>query len=734
MKKMCVSLVVFCLLTVIFCLQPYEQTCSAETLKVIQDQFEFRDEPRVADETILGTLRLGTPVEWTGEASGDWLRVKAPNGQMGWVHSSGLSKPTTPVQPIPTPRSQTSRSISAPAASDQTKLETTIRKLEQTNKQYQGTLAEKDRRIAELTKDIEALEAKLTDVAQMIDDQGQLHKVDQIKATELQNEIVALQDAIKKKDEALLTEKVERTKLSNHLNELQIRSGIQSSQERFWLYAISLPLNLLAFLVIGLWGIRRLRRQKPEDAMLESLISEREDTETMMSAQKQEVQEEPESTLPSQQEKVGKQGVEKELEELDIVMAASSKAESSVKLEPEATTEEPVRDEEVVIDLADVLPTDQGIFLMSEKEEEIEIVITDLEPEEPEAILSEQAIATIEEKRQSERQDETFEFEEPASAVEIFPQEIADESVVMEESDQVMIVETDEVLTPLDESLDDHIEALLENVPPIPQDTSLEELLEEGELEELEEEARSETEASAEALESEIPEEVEIEGEKFEMLVERNTQIIELTEEEKFEEEQISEIAIVAEEAAQNLHAQLVTRKAEVPEKVATFDEMIMTSAESDEETFESSDVEVAPDFEPELTPVEQSAPEKFLESVELEDQKLLEQIPAFLEPTPFLIEPEHEPEEPSAGQETESAVSAEHAKESRYDIELVDVGKNLGHIIHILSKIEGLTKSPQELVEHVPCIIARGAKETDAKNFQVVMQKFGSEVSLIKR
>jgi hypothetical protein len=108
--------------------------------------------------------------------------------------------------------------------------------------------------------------------------------------------------------------------------------------------------------------------------------------------------------------------------------------------------------------------------------------------------------------------------------------------------------------------------------------------------------------------------------------------------------------------------------------------------------------------------------------------------MPSFLEPTPILIEPEYEPEERLLEQETVDAASDERSKEPRYDIELVDAGKNSRHIIHILSKVEGLTRAPQELVEHTPCIIAYGARETDAKNFQVVMQKIRVRVRLIPK
>ena len=91
---------------------------------------------------------------------------------------------------------------------------------------------------------------------------------------------------------------------------------------------------------------------------------------------------------------------------------------------------------------------------------------------------------------------------------------------------------------------------------------------------------------------------------------------------------------------------------------------------------------------------------------------------------------------EPSDGKEPGSASSkaSSSPKEAKYDIELLDVGPNKDHIIHILSKINGLTNPPQELVGTVPCIIARGANESDAKNFQVLMKKFGSNVRLIQK
>lgn len=626
MKKIWISLIVFCLvfclLMVVFCLHPSEQAYAAETLKVLQDHFEFRDEPRAADETLIGTLRIGTPVEWTGEASGDWLKIKAPNGQIGWVHSSGLSKPTTPAQPTPTPHSQSSRAVSAPDSSAQSHVQVTIQKLEQANKQHQKTIAEKDRRIAKLTKEIEALEAKLADVARMIDDQKEFSEVKQTEIDQLQHELVALQEEITKKDDALQAEKVERTTAYNQLNELQTQAQERSSRERFWLYALSLPLNILAFLIIGFWGIRRLRQKKPEEIEFEAPIREQEKTDAFMNAPQPEKKETPEMNMPSQEEKVENHDAETGMEELNIMIAAS--AASSGEYEENVTPGDRMSNEEVMIAGTDTLPQEESLV---SAEEEHEIVATELEPEE---ILSEEIIETIEEEPQQKEH-----FFEPLG------REHADETV-----------------------------------------------------------------------EYKIPEEVEIEGERFEMLVERNTQIIELTEEEDHAERRVIDTENTVSEDLKILD-----------------DNSVVITVEPAEEMFESSDLDVTPIFEPETSQADQH------ESVEQKERRIIEeQMPSFLEPTPILIEPEYEPEERLLEQETVDAASDERSKEPRYDIELVDAGKNSRHIIHILSKVEGLTRAPQELVEHTPCIIAYGARETDAKNFQVVMQKFGSEVRLIPK
>lgn len=76
--------------------------------------------------------------------------------------------------------------------------------------------------------------------------------------------------------------------------------------------------------------------------------------------------------------------------------------------------------------------------------------------------------------------------------------------------------------------------------------------------------------------------------------------------------------------------------------------------------------------------------------------------------------------------------IPKKNGKGPQYAIELVYIGKNKEKIVELLSKIKGLTRPSQELVDMVPCIVAWGARQNDAKNFQVVMQKLGAEVRLV--
>ena len=159
-----VSLFGFCVVATAF---------GEETLKITQDQFEFRAEPGADDENILGTLRLNTPVIWTGKASGQWLEVRAPNGEVGWVHQSGVTRPQSLPKPTPKPEKTPKAATPKPAGSRSVtppKPPAKASKAAKTTAQDQALLEEKDRRIAELSKDLDALEGKLADTAQMLDD------------------------------------------------------------------------------------------------------------------------------------------------------------------------------------------------------------------------------------------------------------------------------------------------------------------------------------------------------------------------------------------------------------------------------------------------------------------------------------------------------------------------------------------------------------------------------------
>jgi hypothetical protein len=104
-----------------------------------------------------------------------------------------------------------------------------------------------------------------------------------------------------------------------------------------------------------------------------------------------------------------------------------------------------------------------------------------------------------------------------------------------------------------------------------------------------------------------------------------------------------------------------------------------------------------------------------------------------FLEPSPILIEPEYEPADVAPPSSAKGAPSASNGAGTTYEIELVQVGENTERIIEFLSKVKGLPASPDKIVQAVPTIITKDAKETDAKNFQILMQKLGAKVRLIK-
>ena len=809
MKKSLIIPIILCISVIGLYLQHIEPVSAAETLKITQDQFEFRDEPRVADETLLGTLPINTPVEWTGETSGQWFRVKAPNGQIGWIHNSGLSRPTTKPTSTRRPRSNTSRP--SQMVTSQPKLQTTVSTLEKKNEQYKAQLNEKERRIAELTKDIETLENKISDAAQMLDDTEQLRKMNEMQTTEMQNEIAELNKTLEEKENALLTERVEITKLQTQLKNLQSQATGTRDRDWFLLYAVSIPLNILGLFLLGFFWFRNSRRKDQKEVFIQSAGQAEEEAAIADNLEQRPEHHREENveliSSPSPESTTQEPTTESEFNELDIVMT-SSLEEKTLPLEEELaqTEEESLVDEDVVIDLSDVLPAETTADQAEHGEEkEIEIISQELPEQEEPGKTTEKTIKEPKEEYSPNTHDITDSTEttisEEEAEVELQPeplepmshdeaQEILEddyENVELFEDDIEVIPEEitefpeeitgDHICQELDaleaedlktseeaSELDEQFMEVLGETSEVKQDTSLDELLEEGELAE---------EEIAEA------EKVEIEGETFEMLMEHSTQIIEPEEEQQFED-------VIEPEPEQPIEEEHIT-PIEKQKDVKTISDLDLISdipetpieeAEAEKQQFTSIEPEEAQIFEPEAEQLDAvlgavgKTEKKTPETLEQDVQELLEEpvnksisqaentskgsvlhpsqrkamreqvSPELLEPSPILIEPEYEAEEPRLEEEEteitdltpEQSSSPQQSKEPKYDIELIEVGENKKNIIHILSKIDGLAKTPQELVNATPCIIARGAREADAKNFQVVMKKFGSSVRLIKK
>ncbi len=766
-------------------LLPTGSVLSQETLTITRDQFEFRDAPQVGEDTLIGTLRLGTPVEWTGKTSGHWFEIKAPNGQTGWVHGSGLSRPTTRIEPTraPTPkpsRAATSRSTtSAPGNAS-------LKKLKKANEQYKAQLQEKDRRITELSDELGALEGKLTDVAQMVDDHKQLLKLEEIKGTEAQNEIAALQETLKQKDEDALAQKVEMTKLQNQLKDFQSRQN-GFSWERI-LLIISLLFNLLALLLLlDLFKTRRRFKTHLEHDATHGDTLQPIRANAPAENQQQETIAAPPDVVPIQIS----HETDPHLDELDVIMDASEK-DSAPHTPPEETSS--YVEEDVVIDLEDVLPATQEI---PEPSPSVEIEKPDktISPEESEqqelddVIIVEEPIQQLEASEQlqddlpkpptaaatapllisspakpepSRSDDEIVQtiVEEAELAVELEPEEaeIPAELQVEEtaEPEQYILSEEPETAIELEpekpdlstetslgemverepEALEESesMETLLKDTPELDQQATLDEILDDGDLEDLE------TTPTEEAYQA-----IKVGGDTFEVLPKRNTQLIES--EDELPNDALSEMSkITSENLAGDDDEEVFMMNPGIIEDVESVEEAAFPG-----EAFESDVDQAVRNFEPGTdiasTPIEMDIPETSQNEDLLKEKELGAEIiqkedldeetsrtkrtaPSLFEPSPIVIEPENVPEEQLETPELEPQQSTE----PKYDIELVKVGKNPDYILHILSKIEGLTKSPQALVENAPCIIAKGAGRTDAENFQLVMKKFGSDVRLIER
>jgi len=68
---------------------------------------------------------------------------------------------------------------------------------------------------------------------------------------------------------------------------------------------------------------------------------------------------------------------------------------------------------------------------------------------------------------------------------------------------------------------------------------------------------------------------------------------------------------------------------------------------------------------------------------------------------------------------------------DDRVRIELVDAGDHKDRVVMVLSKVKGLTMSPQQLVQHVPCTVATDVPANVAETLKDYLQKAGAMVML---
>lgn len=68
-----------------------------------------------------------------------------------------------------------------------------------------------------------------------------------------------------------------------------------------------------------------------------------------------------------------------------------------------------------------------------------------------------------------------------------------------------------------------------------------------------------------------------------------------------------------------------------------------------------------------------------------------------------------------------------------RFDIRLVKVGDRKDKVLQMLFKVKGLVRSPEELINSVPCTIARNVEKFNAEKFRHYMNRVGATVELVK-
>ncbi|HWP47645.1 MAG TPA: ribosomal protein L7/L12 [Candidatus Limnocylindrales bacterium] len=68
-----------------------------------------------------------------------------------------------------------------------------------------------------------------------------------------------------------------------------------------------------------------------------------------------------------------------------------------------------------------------------------------------------------------------------------------------------------------------------------------------------------------------------------------------------------------------------------------------------------------------------------------------------------------------------------------RFDIRLTKVGDRKDKVLQMLFKVKGLVRSPEELINSVPCTIARNVEKFNAEKFRHYMNRVGATIELVK-
>jgi len=71
--------------------------------------------------------------------------------------------------------------------------------------------------------------------------------------------------------------------------------------------------------------------------------------------------------------------------------------------------------------------------------------------------------------------------------------------------------------------------------------------------------------------------------------------------------------------------------------------------------------------------------------------------------------------------------------QEDRFDIRLVKVGEKRDKVLQMLSKVKGLVRSPEELLNAAPCTIAKNVEKSNAEKFRHYMDRVGATIELVK-